>query len=113
MCEPFFYPKPERFIAWVSTIRRESTREENAELILAIKTKARNVVGRGETSLRSDPGSELRLGRAKEKEKCEDIKWDEQKNKKKKTRKGSQKTKLAVLEMARRDISVVLRSYCV
>ena len=33
----------------------------------AINTTARTVVGRGEESLLSDPGSELRLGREKEK----------------------------------------------
>ena len=38
--------------------------------LVAIKTKARAVVGRGEkTLLSSDPGPELRLGRVKEKEK--------------------------------------------
>ena len=34
---------------------------------LVIKTKAHTVVGRGEKSLLSDPGSQLRLGREKEK----------------------------------------------
>ena len=36
---------------------------------------ARTVVGRGEKSLLSDPGSGLRLGRVKEKEKGEDNRW--------------------------------------
>ena len=35
--------------------------------LLAVKTKARAVVGRGVNSLRSDPGSESRLGIEKEK----------------------------------------------
>ena len=37
--------------------------------ILAIKKKARTVSGRGEKSLLSNPGSELRLGTEEEKEK--------------------------------------------
>ena len=38
--------------------------------VIAVKTNARNVVGRGEKSLLSNPtGSELRLGGEKEKEK--------------------------------------------
>ena len=32
--------------------------------------KARTVVGRGEKGVFSDPGSELRLGREKKKQKC-------------------------------------------
>ena len=49
----------ERFIiAWVNT-RRQSTREESAGFyILAMKTTARAVVGRGEKILLSDPRSE-------------------------------------------------------
>ena len=35
---------------------------------LVIQMKARTEVGRGDKSLRSDPGSESRLGREKEKE---------------------------------------------
>ena len=35
--------------------------------LLAIKKKARTVVGRGEKSLLRDPGSKLRLGKEKEK----------------------------------------------
>ena len=46
---------------------------------LAIKMKARAVVGRGEKSLHSDPGSELRLGREKEKVKCAENRCGEQK----------------------------------
>ena len=49
-------------------IRRESTREER-EAFLAIKAKARTVVGRGEKSPLRGPGSELRIGREKVKEK--------------------------------------------
>ena len=55
--------------------------------LLAIQTKARTVVGRGEKGLLSDPGSELRLKEeARRKEKCEDNTYipgrgDEQKNK--------------------------------
>ena len=37
--------------------------------LLATKMKPRTVMGRGEKSLLSDPGSELRLGRETEKEK--------------------------------------------
>ena len=48
-------------------IRCESTREENSWNLRATKMKARTVVGRGKKSLLSDPGSELRLGREKEK----------------------------------------------
>ena len=48
---------------------------------LAINTTARTIVGRGQNSLLSAPGSELRLGRKKEKEKCQDTRRDEQKNK--------------------------------
>ena len=47
------------FIAWVGTIRRESTTEESSGVLLAIKMKVCTVVGRGENSLLSDPGSEL------------------------------------------------------
>lgn len=36
--------------------------------LLAKKTNARTVVGKGKKSLRSDPGSELRLEKEKEKE---------------------------------------------
>ena len=43
--------------------------------------KARTVVGRGEKSLLSDLGSELRLGEKKEKEQCEDKRRDGQKRK--------------------------------
>ena len=46
--------------------------------------KARTVVGRGEKSLFSEPGSELRLGKEKEKENCEYNRRDEQKKKRKK-----------------------------
>ena len=38
-------------------------------------------MGRGEKSLLSDPGSELRLGRKKEQEQCEDNSRDKQTNK--------------------------------
>ena len=41
--------------------------------------KARTVAGRGKKSPLSDPGSELGLGRKGEKEMCEDIGWDDQK----------------------------------
>ena len=43
--------------------------------------KARTVAGRGNNSLRSDRGSEVRLGREKKKEKGEDNRWDEQRKK--------------------------------
>ena len=43
-----------------------------------IELKARIVVGRGEKSLLSDPGSEVRLGREKEKEKRDSSTRDEQ-----------------------------------
>ena len=57
-------------------IRCESTREERAGVdkgrkgwsLLAMKMRARTVAGRGEDSLLSDPGPELRLGKEKEKE---------------------------------------------
>ena len=39
----------------------------NSSNPVAMKRKACSVVGRGEKSLFSDPGSELRLGREKEK----------------------------------------------
>ena len=44
--------------------------------LFAIRVKTRTVVGRGKNRLLSDPGSELRLGRGKEKEKCEENRWD-------------------------------------
>ena len=43
-------------------------------IILAIKMTAHAAVGRGEKSLLGDPGSELRLGREKEKNKFKDNK---------------------------------------
>ena len=46
------------------------------------KTKAHTVVGRSERCLRGDPGSELRLGREKEKETRDNNTRDEQKKKK-------------------------------
>ena len=47
--------------------------------------KARTVEGRGKMSLLSDPGSELRLGREMEKEKCEyNRRGEQQKTRKKK-----------------------------
>ena len=53
-----------------------------------MSTKARTVVGKGEKCLLSDPGSELRLGKEKEKRKIRetyiDHEWDEQKRRKKK-----------------------------
>ena len=49
-------------LAWVGTIRRESTREERAEIFSRQQCKARTVVGRGGKRLLCDPGSELRLG---------------------------------------------------
>ena len=60
-------------MAWVRTIRREFTREQNAEIaeifsnLLAMKMNLRSVVGSGEKTLLSYPGSELRPGREKEK----------------------------------------------
>ena len=48
--------------------------------LLAPKMKARTVVGRGR---RADPGHELRLGTEKESEKCEDNRWDGQKQEEK------------------------------
>ena len=47
--------------------------------LVAITMKACTVVGRGQKSLLSDAGSELHLRRAKEKEKSEHSRWDEQK----------------------------------
>ena len=47
------------------------------------KTTALTTVGRGERSLCNDSGSELCLGGEKEKEKCEDARWDEQKREEK------------------------------
>ena len=47
--------------------RRESTREESAGIFIAMKTKVCTIVGSGEKCLLSDPGSELRLGREKDK----------------------------------------------
>ena len=44
--------------------------------------EACTVVGRGEKSLRSDPGSELRLGTEKEKESAKIIDWMSKKKKK-------------------------------
>ena len=50
--------------------------------LLAMKMKARTVVGTGEKSLLSDPRSELGLGREKGKEKHEESnRWDEPKTK--------------------------------
>ena len=40
--------------------------------LLAMKNNSRTVVGKGEKNLLSDTGSELRLGREKEKQTCED-----------------------------------------
>ena len=51
--------------------------------LLAIKNKTRTVMGRGEKSLFRDPGSELYLATEKGKEKCEEMRWDEQKTKQK------------------------------
>ena len=44
-----------------------------------MKKNARKATGRGKKSLLSDPGSELRPGREKEKEKCEANRRDEHK----------------------------------
>ena len=47
--------------------------------LLGIKTKARTIWGRGNKSLCSDRGSELRLGREREKKSAKIIRsWDEQ-----------------------------------
>ena len=46
----------------LSTIRRDSTREEKCCLLLAIEMKARIVVGTGLKGPLCDPGSELLLG---------------------------------------------------
>lgn len=52
------------------SFRCESTREETAEVVLAMKRKALTVVGGGDKRLLSDPGSDLLLiWREKEKEK--------------------------------------------
>ena len=48
----------ERLAAWAGTIRRKSTRGENAELFLRPKQKARTVAGRGKKAPLCDPGSE-------------------------------------------------------
>ena len=70
-------------------VNHNSTRDDEGRkcrTLLALNVKARTVVGRGGKSLLSDPGSESRLGREKEKEKCEDNKLDEQSKKVKITR---------------------------
>lgn len=61
----------ERFIAWVHTIRRESTGEN---CVSRNKNEGAYRCGTEEKSLLSDPGSELRLGKQGEerKKKCED-----------------------------------------
>ena len=52
--------------------------KESAEVLLAIKTKARIVVGRGGKALLSDPRCELRPGRERKGEKrCQDDRRDE------------------------------------
>ena len=69
--------------------RRSSTRVDEGKKgcsLLAIKQEARTVPGRGEKSLLSGPGSELHLGREKErKKKYEDNRRDEQKKTKTKS----------------------------
>ena len=55
--------------------RRNSMRVDEGRKgwsLLAIKMKARTIVGRGEKSLLGGPGSELHLEREKEKGECED-----------------------------------------
>ena len=57
-------------MAWVGTIRRESTKEETAESVVAVKTQGAHVYccsgkGRDKSLLRMyvcHPGYELRLG---------------------------------------------------
>ena len=64
--------------------RHNSTRVDEGRkccFFLAIKMKARTVVGRGEKGPLCDPGSELLLGGSTKAE-CEDNKWDEDKKKK-------------------------------
>ena len=51
----------ERLAAVVGTIRRESTREENADSSREKNTKVRTVVGRGNEGPLGDPGSDLLL----------------------------------------------------
>ena len=48
-------------------------KERKSSTVLSIRMKARIVVGRGEKSLICDPGSELLLGREKEKTKSAKI----------------------------------------
>ena len=67
-------------------IRRESTREERAQIFSRQKTQGTKRCGEGrEMSLLCDPGSELRLGGSKKK-KGDQNKWDGEK-KQEKTRK--------------------------
>ena len=47
---------------WVSTIRRESTREERAETLAIKNARYKPQWIGGEKSLLCDPGSELQLG---------------------------------------------------
>ena len=66
-----------KYVGRRSCFRCESTRDEIAgAFLLAIKKKARTAVGREGKGLLSDPESELRLGREKEKEKREDNRMD-------------------------------------
>ena len=55
------------FVSICSEVRGE----EIGGSLLAIETKARTVGGRGEKSLLSEPGYEVRLRREREKQKCE------------------------------------------
>ena len=59
-----------------NSIRHDERRK--GRNILAIKTKARAVVGRGSESLLGDPGPELRLRRDRERKNCGDNRCDEQ-----------------------------------
>ena len=65
-------------------IRRESTREERAQIFSRQKTQGTKRCGEGrEMSLLCDPGSELRLGGSKKK-KGDQNKWDGEKKQEKK-----------------------------
>ena len=74
----YLFSSRERCIAWVSTIRRESTREGRGKDVLeflAMKMKARTVVGRREKSSLSDRVFELHRREVEgERYKCQDNK---------------------------------------
>ena len=64
------HPPMPNLVGFYGVGKHNSTRVDETRkcwIILAIKTKARTVMGRGEKSLLSDPGPEVRVGREKEK----------------------------------------------